>query len=112
MTPERWRQIEEVYHAALEREPEGRPAYLSQACGGDETLQEEVESLLERDDSAPDALLNSPVWRAGELLNSEVASLASGSRPGPYELANRLGAGGNGRGLERAGYTPRPAGRG
>ncbi len=96
MTPERWRQIEEVYHAALEREPEGRPAYLSQACRGDETLQKEVESLLERDDSAPDALLNSPVWRAGELLNSEVTSLAPGSRLGPYELENRLGAGGMG----------------
>jgi hypothetical protein len=32
MTPERWRQIEELYHAAREQGPEEREALLAQAC--------------------------------------------------------------------------------
>jgi hypothetical protein len=39
MTSERWRQIESLYHAALERAPEKRAAYLAAACHGDDELQ-------------------------------------------------------------------------
>jgi serine/threonine-protein kinase len=47
MTPERWRRIEAVYHAALECDPgQQRQAYLADACAGDEDLRREVESLL------------------------------------------------------------------
>ena len=46
MTPERWQEIEELYHAALKREPSQRSAFLKQACAGDEALRREVESLL------------------------------------------------------------------
>ena len=38
MTPERWKQIEQLYHSALERNAEERAAYLLQACGGDDAL--------------------------------------------------------------------------
>ena len=46
MNPERWQQIEELYHAALERAESERAGFLEQACGGDEGLRGEVESLL------------------------------------------------------------------
>ena len=46
--PPHWRQVETIYHAALEREPEGRSAYLADACGQDQELLREVESLLEQ----------------------------------------------------------------
>lgn len=46
MGPERWRQIEQLYHAALKQEANRRPRLLDQACGGDEALRREVESLL------------------------------------------------------------------
>jgi len=52
MRPERWRQIEDLYHAALKLEPGGRSAYLFGACAGDLELKAEVESLLGCDDSA------------------------------------------------------------
>ena len=42
MTPERWRQIDELYHAALERAPERRSVYLDEACADDEELRREV----------------------------------------------------------------------
>jgi len=46
VTPQRWQQIETVYHAALERDANGRPALLDQLCGDDRALRLEVESLL------------------------------------------------------------------
>jgi len=46
MTPERWEQIEQLYYAALERDASQRATFLDQACGGDEALRREVESLL------------------------------------------------------------------
>lgn len=46
MTAEQYRRIGELYHAALELAPEARMDFLAGACGGDETLRGEVESLL------------------------------------------------------------------
>ena len=54
MKPERWRQIEELYHAALEREVGQRAAHLEEACGADEALRHEVESLLAQHEKAGD----------------------------------------------------------
>ena len=34
MKPERWRQVEKLYHAALERQESGRAAFVKEACGG------------------------------------------------------------------------------
>ena len=47
MTPDRWREIERVYLAALERGADERAAFLAEACGNDGGLRREVESLLE-----------------------------------------------------------------
>ena len=46
MTPERWQQIEKLFHAALEHEGDQRTSFLDQACAGNEELRREVESLL------------------------------------------------------------------
>jgi TolB-like protein/Flp pilus assembly protein TadD len=46
MTPERWQQVEQLYHAALERDPGERAAFLESACAGDESLRREVSSLV------------------------------------------------------------------
>jgi len=35
MDAERWQKIEQLYHAALQREPGERPAFLQQACGSE-----------------------------------------------------------------------------
>ncbi len=47
MTPERWQKVKEIFQAALDRALEDRSAFLSSACGGDESLRREVESLIE-----------------------------------------------------------------
>src|ERR1043165_4484901 len=46
MTPERWRQVEEVFNSALERAGAERDDYLAVACAEDSTLRGEVEKLL------------------------------------------------------------------
>ena len=48
MTPERWRQIEELYHAVRERGLADRAVLLAQA---DSELRREVEALLAQDAS-------------------------------------------------------------
>lgn len=59
MTPERWRQSEELYHAVLTRGSDERTARLAEACADDEALRHEVESLLAQPRSE-DAFLAAP----------------------------------------------------
>jgi hypothetical protein len=51
MNPERWRQIEELYHAARELAPADRAALLAQT---DQELRLEVEAMLAQDASGQD----------------------------------------------------------
>src|SRR5262249_32954287 len=44
MTPERWRQVTAIFHAARTREPEARAAVLDKMCAGDSSLRGEVEA--------------------------------------------------------------------
>ena len=45
MEPQRWKEIDRVFAAALERDPAERAAFLAEACGGDAKLRAEIESL-------------------------------------------------------------------
>ena len=56
MTPERWAQIEELYHRAAECEPEHRIGLLDEACGNDLELRRKVEVLLCAEEHAGDHL--------------------------------------------------------
>ena len=46
MTPERWKQIDELARSALERGADQRASFLDEACAGDEALRHEVESQI------------------------------------------------------------------
>jgi serine/threonine protein kinase len=100
MTPERLRQIEELYHSAQEREPGERAAFLAEACSDDEELRHEVESLLAECDSEgpPGGLLAQPAIEVAATLLAEetVTPLAIGTELGPYKIESPLGAGGMG----------------
>lgn len=52
MTPERWRRVEDLFHATLELPAESRAASLSVACGDDIELLVEVQHLLQADANA------------------------------------------------------------
>ena len=46
MTPERWKRIDQLYDEALNHKTDERLAFLGEACGDNEDLRREVESLL------------------------------------------------------------------
>jgi len=67
----RWEKVEQIYNAALERPEAERAAFLGEACGGDEDLRRELESLLGHAQRAGDFL---------ELPAPEASVLAAGRR--------------------------------
>src|SRR5260370_25213420 len=98
MPPERWRPIEDIFTAALERPPAVRSAFLEDACHDDEALRRQVEALLQQD-AQDGELLSQPIEKVSdEVLASGPFGLrwASGSMAGPYRIGERLGAGGMG----------------
>jgi len=91
MEPELWRKIEDLFHAALEQQPEVRQAFLTAACKGDTDLQRQVELLLHQEQQAGsfmEAAALTSTGAAGESL--------LGLQFGPYRIVSPLGAGGMG----------------
>jgi hypothetical protein len=68
MTPARWEQIEQLYQAALERPPDERKSFLDVACDGDQTVRQEVESLLAYDERAAHFITTRPEELVAEIL--------------------------------------------
>ena len=94
MDAERWRRVNDLFHAALERDPGGRDDFLAAACAGDEALRAEVASLL-RLRSGP-GVVDRPAVEADPGLLAAVGDPLIGRRLGPYEVAALLGRGGMG----------------
>ena len=94
MDAERWRRVNELFHAALERDPAGRDDFLAEACAGDEALRAEVSSLL-RLRSGP-GVVDRPAVEADPGLLSAAGDPLIGRRLGPYEVTALLGRGGMG----------------
>ncbi|HET7294832.1 MAG TPA: protein kinase [Vicinamibacteria bacterium] len=92
---ERWRRVDALVEAALERPPGERPAFLDHACGGDAELRREVESLLDHDRT--DDFLESPAAsEAARLAGAGEAASLAGLRIGRFEVLGRIGSGGMG----------------
>ena len=96
MTPERWKQVEEIYQAALDRDLAARPAFLAEACAGDEALRHEVESLLDAHRSEGRFLESGAMKMAARDLAAGMPRATAGQRLGAYQLVELLGAGGMG----------------
>src|SRR4051794_24000651 len=88
-------EVERVCTAALERGRDDRAAFLHAACGGDEALRVEVESLLALESVAGDFLATPALELAAKQIAEEGLSRA-GQRIGVYQLVSLLGAGGMG----------------
>jgi len=95
-TWKQWQQIKAIFHSAQECVPADRASFLNSACGDDESMRQEVESLLAADETNED-FLGTPAYElmAG-VLADEKAEFATGQEVGPYTILSSLGAGGMG----------------
>src|SRR5262249_26918123 len=101
MNPERWREIEELFHSALQRPPAEQSAYLDQACGDHLELRHRVIVLLPPLEGSADFIDPPPLAGAiSSLVESRDSSISAseilGRRVGHYEIQSMLGAGGMG----------------
>jgi len=98
MDPERFKQIEWLYYAALEREKSQRAAFLAEACANDDALLREVESLLAFDPEAKDFIGSSAMDVAARALARDgLPDLSPGELVGAhFRIVNLLGRGGMG----------------
>lgn len=89
-----WRQIEDLFHAALPLKPEERASYLAEACSGDEVLRRDVESLVM---AFEHSFMEEPVLSLGiKVLTGEGAESLVGKSLGQYKILRSLGSGGMG----------------
>jgi tetratricopeptide (TPR) repeat protein/predicted Ser/Thr protein kinase len=89
--PARWRQVKRLLEETFERPAGERSAFIAQACGEDEVLRRDVESLAAAADASWN-ILDAPAGSSeGPLEPSR-----TGERIGPYELIGELGRGGMG----------------
>ncbi len=95
MTPERWKQVESLYHAARTRPSGERAAFLADRCRDDESLRREVESLL-NESVSDEGFLDSPASAAAHVAPAVTPAAMSGHTLGGYHLEALLGAGGMG----------------
>ncbi len=103
MDPDRWKQIDHLLQAALERPPKERDAFLRSACAGDEVLECEVRSLLRAQHQAG-SFLESPAIEAAALAiaqgqckqTDEDEDFPAGRVVSHYRIVGKLGSGGMG----------------
>src|SRR5467141_2495661 len=96
MTPARLQTIEEIFHAALDCQPDQLNAFLDETCAGDELLRSKVEALLASHQRAGGFIETSAVGLATKIIQNAQADLLVGQAIGHYKLSKRIGTGGMG----------------
>src|SRR3989440_7947539 len=100
MKPERWQQLDRLFHSALERKPEERAAFLDEACAHDQQLRREVEALIAASEQAGSFIEKPALEVEARSLAKEqgdpIAESMIGKTIGHYRLTALLGSGGMG----------------
>ena len=85
---ERFALIQELFHTARKLPPAERRDFLSDRCRQNDSLKQEIESLLAGDTQSSDSSLDSAA--------SPLSGISRGTRIGHYEVISLLGMGGMG----------------
>ena len=86
MTPERWQQIRDLLHDAMQLDPTERSAFLDRRCTGDPELREELNRLLKAEGELGPSFLESPALAHAEVHTDSSATgtvLAAGANSVP-----------------------------
>ncbi|MFL6416299.1 MAG: protein kinase domain-containing protein [Bryobacteraceae bacterium] len=103
MDSDRWKKLDKLLHAALERTPEERDAFFREACPSDEPLEREARSLLALEEKAG-AFLEKPAIELGAQAalgeqtdyREETDVVRTGAVLSHYRIQGKLGGGGMG----------------
>ncbi len=93
MGPESWQRATNLFHAALEREPQNRQDFLDLACNGDTEMRRQVELLLAKQADAK-RFLETPVVGYATVADTTISPPPT--QLGPFQVVCLLGAGGMG----------------
>jgi serine/threonine protein kinase/tetratricopeptide (TPR) repeat protein len=92
----RWRRIQDIFEAAVELAPAARAAYVDETCAGDQSLRQEVMSLLAHDEKAK-SFIEDPAFNIHSAPdNSHSTDLAPGVSIASYTIIKEIGRGGMG----------------
>ena len=94
MKSEDWPKVKEIFEAALARPAVERATFLDQACAGDESLRQEIESLLKSYGEAESFMETPAVQSAAKSFARDDDKLRVGQRINHYQILGLVGEGG------------------
>lgn len=108
MEPDRWRKVEQIYHAAREVEEGQRAAFIAKACAGDQALMQELRTLLAQP-QATGSFLEAPALDVAAKALANEYSITHPERFCSVEDSQPRNSGGPGirRGQHASGWTAR-----
>src|SRR5215204_532431 len=94
--PEKWHEVKEIFYAALRLDSGERERFLDEACGDDNDLRREVESLLSSSKEAGSFMKSPAVGEVAEAIAEKSGKLRAEQSLSHYKIVSHLGAGGMG----------------
>ena len=99
LTPERWRQVRDVLHEAMQMDEEERAAFLDSQCATDPSLRAELGELLAAEGEIGSSFLEKPAVAhvsSRTATSDHTSVLSPGTTLGHYVVQSLIGAGGMG----------------
>src|SRR5512140_1400760 len=93
--PDKWGKIKEIFYAALQLPPDERERFVTDSCGDDGDLRQEVESLLSVSGSAGSFMQGGAVGEVAEMIAGG-QNLQPGTAFSHYQILKLIGQGGMG----------------